>query len=142
MGQDDVFKRKHLSVLNRAAPKGSSEYVLDNAGVQPDILVGAPGELERQVIAALRTIHDPEIPLNIYDLGLVYRVAVDPKRQVEIDMTLTSPGCPVAGVLLRQTHEAVCKVPGVSRTRTELVWDPPWTKDRMSEAAQLALGLL
>lgn len=142
MGSDDVFGRKRLSVLNHAGPTSPSQYVLDDEGVQPDSGKGSPETLEPLVLAALRTIHDPEIPLNIYDLGLVYRVAVASSLRVELDMTLTSPGCPVAGVLVRQVHDAVRKVPGVTSVRTELVWDPPWTKARMSEAAQLALGLL
>jgi FeS assembly SUF system protein len=142
MGQDDVFGRRRLSVLNRSAPVGPSQYVLEDEGLHP-VPPDEPGEsLESRVTAALRTIHDPEIPLNIYDLGLVYRIAVGPERRVEIDMTLTSPGCPVAGVLVRQVHEAIRRVQGVSMVRTELVWDPTWTRERMSESARFALGLL
>jgi FeS assembly SUF system protein len=142
MGQDDVFGRTRLAVLNRAAPAGPSQYVLEDPGQQPEASTSSETSLETSVVEALRKIHDPEIPLNIYDLGLVYRVDVGPERRVEIDMTLTSPGCPVAGVLVRQVHDSIRKIPGISAVRTELVWDPPWTKDRMSEAAQLALGLL
>jgi FeS assembly SUF system protein len=142
MGQDDVFKRKRLTVLNRAAPPRPSQYVLEDSGE----FVGVPAEgvdpLESRVVATLRGVRDPEIPLNIYDLGLVYRVDVGSDGRVEIDMTLTSPGCPVAGVLVRQVHDAVRKVPGVSTVRTELVWEPSWTQDRMSVAAKLSLGLL
>lgn len=142
MNQSDVFGRKRLTVLNRAAPEAvSTAYVLEDPGLHPEEPLSSGANLEEQVIASLRTIHDPEIPLNIYDLGLVYRVQVG-ERDVEIDMTLTSPGCPVAGVLVRQVHDAVRRIPGVANARTELVWDPPWTRDRMSEAAQFALGLL
>lgn len=141
MSQSDVFGRKRLTVLNRAAPEAPTAYVLTDAGLHADEPPAAGSTLVEQVIASLRTIHDPEIPLNIYDLGLVYRVRVN-GRSVEIDMTLTSPGCPVAGVLVRQVHDAVRRIPGVADVRTELVWDPPWTRDRMSEAAQFALGLL
>lgn len=142
MGQDDVFNRKRLAVLNRAAPTGPSQYVLEDPGLQVNTPTADEHSLEERVVAALRTVHDPEIPLNIYDLGLVYRAAVGPEHRVEIDMTLTSPGCPVAGPLVRQVHDAVRKVAGVASVRTELVWDPPWTKDRMGEAAKLTLGLL
>jgi FeS assembly SUF system protein len=147
MSQDDVFGRKRLTVLNRAAPSAPTQYVLDEPGLLPEPLDAdtdskvLPG-IQGHVIEALRKVHDPEIPLNIYDLGLVYRVQVHPDRRVEIDMTLTSPGCPVAGVLVRQVHDAVRKISGVASVRTELVWDPPWTRDRMSEAAQFALGLI
>jgi FeS assembly SUF system protein len=138
---NDVFGRKRLAVLNHSAPVGPSEYVLEDEGLSPDAVPdGQP--LEMNVVAALRTVHDPEIPLNIYDLGLVYRVDVSADCRVEIDMTLTSPGCPVAGVLVRQVHDAVRKLPGIAAVKTQLVWEPSWTKDRMSEAAQLALGLL
>lgn len=142
MGQDEVFSRKRLTVLNRTAPEGSSQYLLDDSGLQADAFDGDVKGLEQQVIAALRLVYDPEIPLNIYDLGLVYRAEVTPSAQVEIDMTLTSPGCPVAGVLLRQAHDAIRRIPGVASVKTALVWDPPWTRDRMGDAAKLALGLL
>lgn len=142
MGQDDVLKRKRLMVLNRVAPEGSSQYLLEDPGLQAETGNEDALALEQRVIAALRTVHDPEIPLNIYDLGLVYRAHVTAEQRVEIDMTLTSPGCPVAGVLLKQAHDAVRKVPGVRAVKTALVWDPPWTRDRMGDAAKLALGLL
>jgi FeS assembly SUF system protein len=142
MGQDEVLNRKRLMVLNRAAPEGSSQYLLEDPGLRSEPSGEDAPALEQLVIAALRTVHDPEIPLNIYDLGLVYRALVTPERCVEIDMTLTSPGCPVAGVLLKQAHDAVRKVPGVKAVKTALVWDPPWTRERMGDAAKLALGLL
>jgi FeS assembly SUF system protein len=142
MGQDEVFSRKRLTVLNRTAPEGSSQYLLDDPGHNADEFDGDAKGLEEQVIAALRTVYDPEIPLNIYDLGLVYRTEVTASAHVEIDMTLTSPGCPVAGVLLRQAHDAIRRIPGVASVKTALVWDPPWTRDRMGDAAKLALGLL
>ncbi|HEY5955732.1 MAG TPA: iron-sulfur cluster assembly protein, partial [Polyangiaceae bacterium] len=89
---DDVFGRKRLTVLNRAAPAAPSQYVLEDAGMEPNAIRSAePVALEPRIVEALRKIHDPEIPLNIYDLGLVYRVAVDDDRRVELDMSLTSP---------------------------------------------------
>ncbi|NMN60863.1 FeS assembly SUF system protein [Xanthobacter sp. SG618] len=94
------------------------------------------------IVAALRTVNDPEIPVNIYDLGLIYRIEVKDEGAVEIDMTLTAPGCPVAGQMLGWVQEAVVVVPGVSDVKMKLVFDPPWDKSRMSDEVQLELGLL
>jgi FeS assembly SUF system protein len=139
----DVFGRKHLSVMNHVGPAATpSHFQLEDPGLSPSDVPVAASELTPAVIAILKTVYDPEIPLNIYDLGLVYRVAVDDVGRVEVAMTLTSPGCPVADVLIRQVHDAVQKVPGVVSVKTELVWDPPWTKASMTDAAKLALGLL
>lgn len=99
-------------------------------------------ELEEAVIEALRGVQDPEIPLNIYDLGLIYRLDVNSSGEVEIDMTLTAPACPVAGSMPGQVKAAVEAVPGVNAAQVELVWYPPWTQERLSEAAKLELGLL
>ena len=94
------------------------------------------------VIEALGTVYDPEIPVNIYELGLIYRLDIDPTGKVEIDMTLTAPACPVADILPAEVEEKARAVPGVTDVKVELVWDPPWTPDRMSEAARLELGML
>ena len=94
------------------------------------------------IIAALRTVHDPEIPVNIYDLGLIYRIAPDEHGFVEIDMTLTAPGCPVAGEMLNWVQKAVAEVEGVTSVKVNLVFHPPWDKSMMSEEAQLELGLV
>ncbi len=94
------------------------------------------------VIAALRTVHDPEIPTNIYDLGLIYAIEWVAKGEVGIRMTLTAPACPVAGTLPGMVQRAVETVEGVERCKVDLVWDPPWTKEKMSEDAKLHLGLL
>lgn len=94
------------------------------------------------IVAALRTVNDPEIPVNIYDLGLIYRIEVKDDGGVEIDMTLTAPGCPVAGQMLGWVQEAVAVVPGVSDVKMKLVFDPPWDKSRMSDEVQLELGLI
>jgi FeS assembly SUF system protein len=94
------------------------------------------------VVAALRTVHDPEIPVNIYDLGLVYRVAIDDENNVGIDMTLTAPGCPVAGEMPGWVADAVEPVPGVKTVNVELVWEPPWGMDRLSDEAKLELGFM
>ena len=98
-------------------------------------------QLREEIIAALRTIYDPEIPVNIYDLGLIYRLEVDEAGKVEIDMTLTAPGCPIAQEFPGMVESAVRAVPGVTDAHVELVWDPPWSQDRMTEAARLELGM-
>lgn len=94
------------------------------------------------IVRALRTVNDPEIPVNIYDLGLVYRIDLKADGVVEVDMTLTAPGCPVAGTLTGWVQQAVSAVEGVSDVKMNLVFDPPWDKSRMSEEVQLELGLL
>lgn len=98
--------------------------------------------LREGVIAALREIYDPEIPVNIYDLGLIYRIDIDSSGVVEIDMTLTTPGCPVAQTFPGTVEAAVRNVLGVTAARVELVWDPPWCQDRMTDEVKLQLGLL
>lgn len=98
--------------------------------------------LQEQVIEALHGVYDPEIPINIYDLGLIYKLDVDPAGIVNIEMTLTAPGCPVAQTFPGTVECAVKCVPGVTDAHVELVWDPPWTKEKMSEAACLQLGLI
>jgi FeS assembly SUF system protein len=97
--------------------------------------------LKVQVIAGLKTVFDPEIPVNIYDLGLIYDVAIDETQHVHIQMTLTSPGCPVAQTFPGTVEQAVNQVEGVSDCVVELVWEPPWTQERMTEAARLELGI-
>ena len=98
-------------------------------------------EIESRIIDALRTVYDPEIPVNIYDLGLVYGITVSPCAAVDIVMTLTSPACPVAEQIPPDVETTVRAVPGVSAVKVELVWDPPWTPEMMSESAQLQLNL-
>lgn len=97
--------------------------------------------MKDRVVAALKEVFDPEIPVNIYDLGLIYDVAIDEKGHVDIKMTLTTPGCPVAQTFPGTVEQAVNQVEGVSDCTVELVWEPPWSQDRMSEAARLELGL-
>ena len=95
---------------------------------------------EAPVIEAIREVYDPEIPVNIYDLGLIYELQIEADGSVLVTMTLTAPGCPVAGIMPQQVAEAVAGVPGVGEAQVTLTWDPPWTKERMSEDARLALG--
>jgi FeS assembly SUF system protein len=99
-------------------------------------------DLERGVIEALRTVYDPEIPVNIYDLGLIYELDISPGGEVAIKMTLTAPGCPVAQTFPAEVESRVRAVEGVSDATVELVWEPPWSQDRMSDAAKLQLGML
>jgi len=99
-------------------------------------------KLEERVVEALKQIYDPEIPVNIYDLGLIYKINVDDKGVVEVDMTLTTPGCPVAQTFPGTVEAAVRGVDGVTAARVDLVWEPPWSPDNLSEAAKLDLGLL
>ena len=98
--------------------------------------------IEAQVIEALRTIFDPEIPVNIYELGLIYDVKVEASGAVEIRMTLTSPQCPVAQSLPAEVQAKVKEVPGVTEAKVDVVWEPPWDPAKMSEAARLQLGML
>ena len=97
--------------------------------------------LKDQIVAALKKVYDPEMPVNIYELGLIYGIDVDPDGNVAMRMTLTAPNCPVAGSLPAEAERAVRSVPGVADVKLELTFDPPWSKDRMSEAAKLALGI-
>jgi FeS assembly SUF system protein len=98
-------------------------------------------ELKPKVIEALSTVYDPEIPVNIFELGLIYDILVDTVGVVGVKMTLTAPACPAAQTLPVEVREKVKGVPGVSDARVEIVWDPPWSKDRMSDAAKLQLGM-
>jgi len=99
-----------------------------------------PLMVEADILEALREVYDPEIPVNIYDLGLIYDVHVDEYGVVDIEMTLTSPACPVAGILPGQVEQKVREVNGVADVTVELVWEPAWSMDRMSEEAKLELG--
>jgi len=111
---------------------------------------GAPSEaeksieyklLEGKVIAALSSVYDPEIPVNIYELGLIYKIDIDAEKNVSIQMTLTAPACPVAGTLPGEVEKKVEAIDEVKKATVELVWDPPWSRDMMSESALLQLGM-
>lgn len=120
-----------------------------NAGegvrITPNVGAGIPAEeVERitsDLIGALKTVYDPEIPVDIYELGLIYKVDLDDDRNLVIDMTLTAPGCPVAGEMPIWVEEAVKKVEGVKSARAELTFDPPWDPSKMSDEAKLALNM-
>jgi len=97
--------------------------------------------LEEQVTDAVKSCYDPEIPVNIWELGLVYSLAVSPENDVEVKMTLTAPACPVAGTLPGEVEAKVKAVPGVRNAKVELVWEPAWTPDKMSKLARVMLGM-
>ena len=101
-----------------------------------------PELIERQAIEALKTVYDPEIPVDVYELGLIYNVTVDPAGEVDVQMTLTSPNCPSAAELPLDAEMRIRAIPGVTDVRVEVVFDPPWDPSRMSEAARLQLGML
>ena len=124
------------------------EFVRDDEDVadMTDVERPTPDEgnpdLREQVLDALKTVRDPEIPVNLVDLGLIYELIVNKDGVVYVEMTLTTPACPVAGALPGQVRDAISAVPGVQDARVKLVWTPPWDKDRMSEEAKLELGLI
>ena len=122
--------------------KPNEELVLEDETNPLNWVPVDESRLRERIVGVLRTVFDPEIPVNVYDLGLVYELAVDTDGGVALSVTLTSPGCPVADMLLKDIHTRVLDVSGVARVRTTLVWDPPWTPDRMSDAARLELGWL
>ena len=98
-------------------------------------------ELKDKIIAEIKKIYDPEIPVNIYDLGLIYDIKVEDKNTAKIKMTLTSPNCPVAESLPKEVKDGIMQVEGIDKVDLDLVWDPPWNKSMMSEAAKLELNL-
>ena len=98
-------------------------------------------DLKEKVIKEIKKIYDPEIPVNIYELGLIYKIEVNDKNVINVDMTLTTPNCPVADSLPKMVKDNIMNIKGVSDVKLNLVWDPPWSKDKMSEAAKLELNL-
>lgn len=123
-------------------PEDSAANALSQsvADITPD--PAKMNEIRPQVINALKTVFDPEIPVNIYEMGLIYDVLVDAGGQVGVKMTLTAPACPAAQSLPVEVRDKARTVPGVSDAKVEIVWDPPWTKDMMSDTAKLELGML
>ncbi|MEK7870298.1 MAG: Fe-S cluster assembly sulfur transfer protein SufU [Nitrospirota bacterium] len=128
----------------RAAIENKPETVSTDAlplSGRPSPTADRVREIENKVIEVLHTVHDPEIPVNIYDLGLIYGLAVEPAGTVAITMTLTAPGCPLAWMIMKEVDSKVRAIPGITDVKVDLTWDPPWTRDRMSEATKLQLGL-
>ncbi|WP_462321932.1 SUF system Fe-S cluster assembly protein [Halochromatium sp.] len=136
-GSDDrgQVDRDDVIAAEAAAPSDSAPATAAQA---PD----DPEALREPIIAALRQVHDPEIPVNIYDLGLIYKIDIAGNGDVDVDMTLTAPACPVAGMMPVMVKDAVKTVDGVGEVAVELVWDPPWSPDTMSDEAKLTLGML
>ena len=126
------------SSLNPSSTDLSEDY---SAKAGSELAEGVPIASRDLVIEAIRTVYDPEIPVNIYDMGLILELEISEKGNVIIGMTLTSPGCPVAGELPIWVAEAIEKVEGTGEIEVKLVWDPPWSPDLMSEDAKLALGM-
>ncbi len=121
-------------------PPGEPEEFSASAGAPNDPAV-TPVASEAEVTVALQTVHDPEIPVNIYDLGLIYEITIAEDGSIAIEMSLTAPACPVAGEMPGEVARAVAALPGAGVVSVSLVWDPPWTPVRMSEDAKLALGM-
>ena len=147
--------RKKISLTQATTPAQSKRIMREKIG---DLgTLGSPPETEtaiegadtpdqqllaQKIIDTLKTIYDPEIPLNIYELGLIYRIVLSADNAVRIDMTLTAPGCPVAGDIVTSVKRKIELIPEVPSAQIELVWEPAWTRDRLTEAARLELGLM
>ena len=119
----------------------SSEEGTDSEGVPQNLPLGSKQELQANIVRVLRQVYDPEIPVNLYDLGLIYDIVVEDPSSVLVKMTLTTPACPMANLLVQQVQSTIQALPGVTSAKVELVWDPPWDQRMMSEAAKLQLGL-
>ncbi|MFA6141185.1 MAG: SUF system Fe-S cluster assembly protein [Hyphomicrobium sp.] len=124
-----------------ALPSLPAEAAVAPAAPVEDELLDAYEPLRNDIIAALKTVYDPEIPSDIYELGLIYGIDIDAERNVTVSMTLTAPGCPVAGEMPKWVENAVNAVPGVSNTSVTMTFDPPWDMSRMSDEARLALNM-
>ena len=153
---DDNVPPDYSPVVGPHGPTGSPGFGAPvDGGLSPDImenggLVGKAGQPFEQgteirnkaaIVDALKTVYDPEIPVDIYELGLIYGIEIDASGKIKINMTLTAPGCPVAGVLPQQVADAAASVEGTGEVEVYLVWNPAWDMDKMSEDAKLALGM-
>ena len=139
---DPDLELKKARIMEEFNQSENQELPARAGAADQEMVADVPeSDLKEQIIDALRTVYDPEIPVNIYDLGLIYDVRID-NGFVEIDMTLTAPGCPVAHTFPGIVERSVCLVPGVAAATVEIVWDPPWTPELISEAARLELGLI
>jgi FeS assembly SUF system protein len=138
---ESLHRRMPLDTLPAPAPPVEAT---PSAPAVAEAVVLTPEQvqaLHQQIIATLCTCFDPEIPVNIYDLGLIYGIDIQPTGAVQVRMTLTSPACPVAGSLPPEVRAKIQAIPAVSSAQVDVVWDPPWEKERMSEAAKLQLGI-
>ncbi|WP_095085383.1 SUF system Fe-S cluster assembly protein [Mesorhizobium sophorae] len=125
-----------VSIAAETTPEAAANSVVSASTIPADELA----RLTDDIVSALKTVYDPEIPADIYELGLVYKIDIEDDRSVKIDMTLTAPGCPVAGEMPGWVENAVGAVEGVSGVEVNMTFDPPWSPDRMSEEAQVAVG--
>jgi FeS assembly SUF system protein len=136
----EMTEKIHENEERAGAPEAPAE-----AKPAPEATAASPApehdQLKDDLVAALKTVFDPEIPVDIYELGLIYRLDVDAERNIELDMTLTAPGCPVAGDMPGWVENAVSSVPGVGQVKVNLIFDPPWDPSRMSDEARLALNM-
>jgi FeS assembly SUF system protein len=133
---EDVQEPEHMET-----PAAPTEPAPPAGAAAVDLSPEQIKDLEQRIVDVLHTCFDPEIPVNIYELGLIYDIIIKPDGFVNLLMTLTTPACPVAGSLPGEVQRKVLQVPGVTRAQVDLVWDPPWDKARMSEAAKLQLGI-
>jgi FeS assembly SUF system protein len=131
----DTKSAEQAQVAGEPTPVGATPA--PGSSIPPEQLE----QLTADIVAALKTVYDPEIPADIYELGLIYKIDVDDDRNITVEMTLTSPGCPVAGEMPTWVENAVAAIPGVGQVSVKLTFDPPWDKDRMSDEAKLALGM-
>ncbi len=134
---DDTSDRPLAPAIN-ATPADSAPQ---SAGAQSALPPAELARLTEEIIAALKTVYDPEIPADIYELGLIYRIDIGDDRSVSVDMTLTTPNCPSAQELPNMVENAVASVPGVGDVRVTVVWDPPWDPGRMSDEARAVLNM-
>ena len=151
--QDFMRQSAVAAALSKAAATAGEQPAVARTGAVPSVAEGGTpvegsalsaeelDELKQAIVMALKSVYDPEIPSDIYELGLIYRIDVDDSRNVEIDMTLTAPGCPVAGEMPIWVENAVGATPGVGGVKVNLVFDPPWDQSRMSDEAKLAVGM-
>jgi FeS assembly SUF system protein len=133
----DFDKAAAAAAPEAAAPAATQATPVPGSSLSQEEL----DRLSHHIVGALKTVYDPEIPADIYELGLIYKIDVDDDRNVEVDMTLTAPGCPVAGEMPAWVENAVASVEGVGQVKVNLVFDPPWDPSRMSEEARLALNM-
>jgi FeS assembly SUF system protein len=133
-------KTIHLSELPNE-PGAPSDAAMRSTASASAIPAAELEQLTADIVAALKTVYDPEIPADIYELGLIYKIDIDDERNVAIEMTLTAPGCPVAGEMPTWVENAVASLPGIGRVSVKLTFDPPWEQSRMSDEARLALNM-
>ena len=125
---------------NEDAAEGGVDDAADSGGAGAAPAREGPPSVEEQAVEVLKTVFDPEIPVSIYELGLIYEIAQPEPNKLDVKMTLTAPGCPVAGTLPLEVENKLAMIQGVEEAKVELVWEPPWTPERMSEEAKLELG--